>query len=125
VPEKKEPTQLGGRLRSLRISLGLTQEQLAERANLHYSYIGQVERGEKTPSLRTLKRLAEAMHTRVEYLVGETPTYEDQTGDLRRELLALLSDCPPQELQLIMDMIRVLVFHLRDRRGLLSGPDEG
>ncbi|MBC7105405.1 MAG: helix-turn-helix transcriptional regulator, partial [Firmicutes bacterium] len=36
---------MGRRIREARSKLGLTQEQLGERANLHYSYIGQVERG--------------------------------------------------------------------------------
>ena len=36
---------VGRRLRSYRLALGLSQERLAERAGLHPTYIGQVERG--------------------------------------------------------------------------------
>ena len=39
--------QIGERLRSLHLTAGLTQEHLAERADLHTTYIGQLERGEK------------------------------------------------------------------------------
>ncbi|MBC7347932.1 MAG: helix-turn-helix transcriptional regulator [Clostridia bacterium] len=116
MPPKKELPQLGQRLRDLRLRLGLTQEQLAERANLHYSYIGQVERGEKTPSLRALKRLAKAMHTSVDFFLEEQSPYDPQVDSLRRELLALVSECPAQDLELIVTFVRLLTLHLRQIR---------
>ena len=48
----------GARVRSRRHELGLTQEQLAERTGLHWTYIGQVERGQRNLSLRNILRLA-------------------------------------------------------------------
>lgn len=51
-------------LRELRKELGLTQEQLAEESGLHSTYIGQLERGQKSPSLRTIVILAEALQTK-------------------------------------------------------------
>jgi len=124
-PNEAELNQIGRRLRAARLGLGWTQEQLAEKANLHHSYIGQVERGEKVPSLRTLKRLAEAMHTPLDFLLGESPGYADQTDDLLQELLALARDCPRQDLELVVRVVRLMVGHLRHRRGVVSGPDEG
>ena len=47
----------GDRLRALRLAAGLTQEKLAERAELHTTYIGQVERGEKNLTIESLSRL--------------------------------------------------------------------
>ena len=41
-------------LRSVRESRGLSQDELAARAGYHRTYVGQLERGEKSPSLRTL-----------------------------------------------------------------------
>ena len=113
MPEKEELPQLGQRLRAIRLRLGLTQEQLAEMANLHYSYIGQVERGEKIPSLRTLKKLADAMHAGVDFFLEEQPSYDHHLDGLRRELLALVDDCPPQDLEVIIELVRLLTAHLR------------
>jgi len=52
---------LGTVLRRERTGLGLSQEELAERAELHRTYISQLERGLKSPSLARLADLADAL----------------------------------------------------------------
>ena len=51
----------GKRIRELRKGLGLSQEQLAERAGLHWTYVGGIERGERNPALVNIGRLAAAL----------------------------------------------------------------
>ncbi len=53
--------RLGQRLRSLRLSAGLTQAELARRTGIHRPNIARVEAGRHTPSLETLARLAAAI----------------------------------------------------------------
>lgn len=48
-------------LRELRLEKGLSQEELAYRADLHRTYISQIERGLKSPSLRALEKIADAL----------------------------------------------------------------
>ena len=48
-------------LRQLREQQGWSQEQLAERADLNRSYVGELERGRAMPSLATVGKLAEAL----------------------------------------------------------------
>lgn len=50
-------------VRDLRQRLGLSQEELGERAELHRTYISMVERGIKTPTVVTLVDLARALET--------------------------------------------------------------
>jgi transcriptional regulator with XRE-family HTH domain len=67
-------------LRTLRRQRGLSQEALADETDLSRPYISQLERSLKSPSLRTLARLAEAldvsisdMLVRVEREMGKLP----------------------------------------------------
>lgn len=46
------------RLRAVRQSRALSQNELGAKSGYHRTYIGQLERGEKSPSLRTLFNLA-------------------------------------------------------------------
>ncbi len=52
---------LGATIRDLRRTLGYSQERLAEKAELHRTYIGGVERGERNVSLENIVRLARAL----------------------------------------------------------------
>jgi transcriptional regulator with XRE-family HTH domain len=52
---------LGDAIRTARKNAGLTQEKLAEKADLHPNYIGEVERAEKTISVDALIRVAGAL----------------------------------------------------------------
>ena len=58
---EKRLRQLGHRIRISRKTKKLTQEGLAEKARLSTTYIGRLERGEKTPSIETLVVLAECL----------------------------------------------------------------
>ncbi len=48
-------------LREARSEKGLSQEELADRAGLHRTYISQIERGVKSPSLRSLEQITDAL----------------------------------------------------------------
>lgn len=53
---------IGDRLRRRRVDMGYTQEHLAELANLHPTYIGQVERGEKNVTIESLEKICLALN---------------------------------------------------------------
>lgn len=53
--------KFGKHLRALRDERKLTQEELADRAGMHFTYIGQIERGIRNPSLVNLNKLAKAL----------------------------------------------------------------
>ena len=56
-------TQLGQTVRRQRLVLGLSQEGLAEKADLHWTYIGGIERGERNVSLLNIVKVARALGT--------------------------------------------------------------
>jgi transcriptional regulator with XRE-family HTH domain len=60
---------LGARLRELRRARALTQEELAEKADVSPSTIVDIERGKHEPQIRTLRKLARALDTTPDKLV--------------------------------------------------------
>jgi|APSaa5957512622_1039677.scaffolds.fasta_scaffold01951_13 transcriptional regulator with XRE-family HTH domain len=53
---------IGKTLRSLRKKAKLSQEELAEKCNLHRTYIGALERDEKSPTISTLTKIVNALN---------------------------------------------------------------
>lgn len=60
---------VGETIRTYRKRASLTQEKLAERADLHHNFIGEVERGNMEISLGSLLKIAKALGVRVTDLV--------------------------------------------------------
>jgi len=62
--------RFGKRIREERTKRDLSQEQLAELANVHRTYIGMIERGEKNITLTNIERIAKALKTPVSELLS-------------------------------------------------------
>jgi transcriptional regulator with XRE-family HTH domain len=62
--------QFAQMLRQLREERGWSQEQLAERADLNRSYLGEVERGRAVPSIITVSKLARALEIQMSSLIA-------------------------------------------------------
>jgi transcriptional regulator with XRE-family HTH domain len=80
---RRQPSRLqqkfGPTLRSLREQSGLAQEKLAERANLHRTHLGLLERGERYPSLRAIEKLAEALGMKPHELVKSAEDFRGRS----------------------------------------------
>ena len=62
--------QLGEAVRKKRLALKLSQEGLAERADLHWTYIGGIERGERNVGLLNIVKVARALETTASQLLN-------------------------------------------------------
>ena len=66
--------KIGNRIRELRKAQELTQEELGEKANLHNTYIGAIERGERNLSLDSIEKIAKGLDIDVKELFIFQPT---------------------------------------------------
>ncbi len=62
---KRLQKTFGRNLRKYRKDRGLSQEKLAELCELHWTYIGSVERGERNISLQNIKKIADALEVKI------------------------------------------------------------
>jgi transcriptional regulator with XRE-family HTH domain len=67
--ESQALKKLGQIIRTKRESQGLTQLEVAERAELDRNYIGMVERGERNPSYLSLIKIASGLNMTVDQLI--------------------------------------------------------
>lgn len=68
---KKLSIKFGKRVKELRKSLGISQEELAERADVHRTYVGMIERGEKNITLSNIYKLAVALEITMDLFFKE------------------------------------------------------
>ena len=97
----------GERIRILRKERGWSQEELGEKADLHHTYVGAVERGEKNASIDTLDKIAEALG--VEMIDLFTLARKQQSIDsLRSHVIEEIRELSSGTLKLIADLIKAL-----------------
>lgn len=60
-------------VRRIRNEIGISQEELAERAGVHRTYVGMLERGEKNVTIYNIERIADAFSVEASTLL-ESPT---------------------------------------------------
>ena len=80
MQDPDEKKLFGSSIKARRSRLGLSQEQLAERADLHRTYISDVERGARNISLQSITKLAAALEVSVSALFPQTGPLTERTG---------------------------------------------
>lgn len=105
---------LGETIKNIRNKKGISQRELADLIKTNKVYVYRIEKGEVSPTLRTLQRLADALGAELTVSIGTTPIYEmdDETAiktmllylykvkdkDKRESILESLNHIIPQEL---------------------------
>jgi len=96
---------VGERIRAYRKRSGLTQEALAEKADLHHTYIGQLERGEKNATLETVEKIARALDLPFEVLF-EAIISGDTDNAVAKEIYDLITSLPEKDQAFLLDLIK-------------------
>lgn len=90
---------LGTAIKSGRSQLGISQEELAYRAGLHRTYVSDLERGARNPSIESIEKLARALQVSVSML------FQQATGAMGAKQLVeiLLIEDDPRDVKLTLD----------------------
>lgn len=110
--------QIGRKVRDLRLARGLTQETLAEKAELHAVYVGEIERGEANASVGSLQKIATALNVRVVDLFPHVPLQKvtTQSEILAEEIQNLILSQPPRTKRIVLATLRTLLSELKRRK---------
>jgi transcriptional regulator with XRE-family HTH domain len=110
---------VGARIRALRQQRGWTQEELGGRADLDFTTIGGAERGEKSLSLKSLARVADALGADLTWLVRqrESETGQAESEGLVEELIGLVRDLQPDELRHVVELVKTARSYLVGQSG--------
>ena len=108
---------IGKKVRQERLKHAWTQEELAEKLDLHPSFIGQIERGIKAASFDTLKRLSLVFGINSAEFLNEGDTKEPrrEVRSVERKILGLLKGYTAHEQEAVYQTIKYI---LRKKRKL-------
>jgi len=105
--ENREKTLLGLRIRSLRKLKGWTQQELGNRADINYKFLGEIERGQQNPSFEVLVKIASALGVDL----PEVFRFEQEITDrkeLDNRIRTILKALPDSDLSQVLFLLRVL-----------------
>ena len=99
--------QLGDRIRNLRLSSGMNQEELAFKSGISAAHLGQIERGLK-PTISTIQKIAKALNVTLPILFSfDLPTINVTSPELNKinSYLSGLSECDIKDISKIIKSI--------------------
>lgn len=103
-------TVFGERLRIYRKRTGLSQEKFAEKCDLNETYIGDIERGAKNPSLATLEKLSVGLQIPLSQLLDKigTPFLEEDLV-LPAELYAIMLELDTDKQKKLFQIVQAIL----------------
>ncbi len=93
----------GERVKYYRKKRGLSQEKLSELSDLHPTYIGQIERGEKNASLETIMHICKGLEVSPENLFEKLNYEQEQTS--AQKAYDLFMQTPPEKQQTLLELL--------------------
>ncbi|MCS7460830.1 helix-turn-helix domain-containing protein [Paenibacillus doosanensis] len=107
---------VGAKIRDFRLERGFSQERLAFKAGLNTSYIGQLERGEKSPTLDSLEKVATALDVSLEELFRFSNSVEIEADySIAQKIAFQLHGRSEMEQEAVYNFVKQLLW-FRDRK---------
>lgn len=102
---------IGLKIKERRLTVGITQEQIANELEVNPSHISNIECGRSNPSLSALIKIANILECSVDYFIGGEYTYKiskDKEKTLDEKILDKLKYCDTDKKTRVLKMIDLL-----------------
>ena len=106
-----DKAKIGSRIREQRKRLRMSQEQFAEKTNITSTYLSEIERGKKMPSIATLVNIVNGLEISADILLRDT--VDAAKPYVLSELTANMQDLTPAQLKLAHNIMEVIRDHFR------------
>lgn len=100
--------KFGERIRKLRNEIGISQEELSFRSGISQTYVGQLERGLKNPSLEIIEKIANGFDVDLSFLFYNLNNNKDGHSEVFEQISALLKPMSDEKLKNISQIIRIV-----------------
>ena len=97
--------KIGQKIRKYRKAMGMSQEQLAECAEISVTHMSHIETGNTKLSLPVLVEIAKVLEVRTDDLLFDSPSQKELSV---KELTETLETCTANEIRIITDMTKAL-----------------
>ena len=104
--------RLGARIREERKRLNLTQAQLAEAIEISDTYMGAIERGERSLTLDTLVRLVNWLGVTIDYLLADSVT--DSDTNIMEQFKQIIDGQPLERKQMAINVLRTIFSYFSE-----------
>lgn len=104
--------RLGKRIREERLRLKLTQAQLAEDIDISDTYMGAIERGERSLTLDTLVRLVNRLGVTIDYMLSDAVS--DSDSNIMEQMKQIMDGQPLERKQMAVNVLRTLFSYFEN-----------
>ena len=104
--------RLGKRIREERLKLNLTQAQLAEDIDISDTYMGAIERGERSLTLDTLVRLVNRLGVTIDYMLSDAVS--DSDSNIMEQMKQIMDGQPLERKQMAVNVLRTLFSYFEN-----------
>ena len=109
--ENYDTHSVGNRIRSKRITLGLSQEELAERIDRAPKYYSDIERGSCGMSVETMLSISKALDISLDYMMFGTPSKEeiDRIDKQESALTHIIAQCEERKYNYATRLLQLFI----------------
>ena len=101
---------LGERIRDRRKELGITIEELAEKTDIGYNHLSNIERGKKMPSLETFIKIVNELDTTSDIILKDSVKYTKH--HLPNNIIECVENLDEKGLNIVSDVLYALIKNL-------------